>query len=97
MNYTVKNGHKISALTLGTVQFGLAYGINNDKGMPSFEESARIIDTALNEGIVSFDTARGYGESESVLGKYFKTETREKTIITKVVFNDVEGIFLYYV
>ena len=91
MNYTVKNGHKISALTLGTVQFGLAYGINNDKGMPSFEESARIIDTALNEGIVSFDTARGYGESESVLGRYFKTETREKTIITKVIFNDVEA------
>ena len=91
MNYTVKNGHKISALTLGTVQFGLAYGINNDKGMPSFEESASIIDTALNEGIVSFDTARGYGESESVLGRYFKNETREKTIITKVVFNDVEA------
>lgn len=91
MNYSIKNGYKISALTLGTVQFGLAYGINNDKGMPSFEESASIIDTALSSGIVSFDTARAYGESESVLGRYFKDESREKTIITKVLFNDVEA------
>ena len=90
MDFRVKNGYKISALTLGTVQFGLAYGINNDKGMPSFEESAKIIDTALSAGIVSFDTARGYGESECVLGRYFKDEKRERTIITKVVFNDVD-------
>jgi aryl-alcohol dehydrogenase-like predicted oxidoreductase len=90
MDFKIKNGYKISALTLGTVQFGLAYGINNDKGMPSFEESSAIIDTALSAGIVSFDTARGYGESENVLGRYFKNETREKTIITKVIFEDVD-------
>ena len=90
MNYRVKNGYKISSLTLGTVQFGLAYGINNDKGMPSFEESSKIIDTALSAGIVSFDTARSYGESEKVLGRYFANESRERTIITKVLFEDVE-------
>ena len=90
MDFKIKHGYKISALTLGTVQFGLAYGINNDKGMPSFEESSAIIDTALSAGIVSFDTARGYGESENVLGRYFKNETREKTIITKVIFEDVD-------
>ena len=90
MNYRIKNGYKISALTLGTVQFGLAYGINNDKGMPTFEESSKIIDTALSSGIVSFDTARGYGESEKVLGRYFKNSSAEKTLITKVVFNDVD-------
>ena len=90
MNFTVKNGYKISALTLGTVQLGLPYGINNDKGMPSFEESSDILNTALSSGIVSFDTARAYGESELVLRRYFEKEKREHTFITKVVFSDID-------
>lgn len=90
MNFTVKNGYKISDLTLGTVQLGLAYGVNNDKGMPTFEESSAILNTALDAGIVSFDTARGYGESENVLGRFFENEQREKTLITKVLFTDVD-------
>ena len=89
MKVTVKNGYKISALTLGTVQLGLAYGVNNASGMPTFEESSAILDTALSSGIVSFDTARAYGESETVLKKYFENDKREKTIITKVLFRDV--------
>ena len=88
MKITEKNGYKISALTLGTAQLGLAYGVNNDKGMPTFEESSELLTTALGLGITSFDTARAYGESEAVLGRYFKAETREKTLITKVIFND---------
>jgi len=90
MNFTVKNGYKISDLTLGTVQLGLAYGVNNDKGMPTFEESSAILNTALDAGIVSFDTARGYGESENVLGRFFENDPREKTLITKVLFTDVD-------
>lgn len=88
MKSTVKNGYKISALTLGTAQLGLAYGVNNDKGMPNYEESSELLTTALDLGITSFDTARAYGESEAVLGRYFKAETREKTLITKVIFNE---------
>ena len=90
MNFTVKNGYKISALTLGTVQLGLAYGVNNSRGMPTFEESSAILDTALSGGIVSFDTARGYGESELVLRRYFEGDAREHTLITKVFFEDVD-------
>lgn len=87
MKITEKNGYKISALTLGTAQLGLAYGVNNDKGMPTFEESSELLTTALDLGITSFDTARGYGESEAVLGRYFSKTNREKTLITKVIFN----------
>lgn len=87
MKITEKNGYKISALTLGTAQLGLAYGVNNDKGMPTFEESSELLTTALDLGITSFDTARGYGESEAVLGRYFGKTQREKTLITKVIFN----------
>ena len=90
MNFTVKNGYKISELTLGTVQLGLPYGVNNSKGMPSFEESSTILETALSNGIVSFDTARAYGESEAVLGKFFANNNAEKTIITKALFTDVD-------
>ncbi len=79
---------KISALTLGTVQLGLAYGVNNERGMPSYEESAAILDTARAEGICSFDTARGYGESEAVLGRYFKESGAERTVITKAAIYD---------
>ena len=88
MNYTVKNGYKISQLTLGTVQLGLAYGVNNDKGMPSFAESSKILETALASGIISFDTARSYGESECVLGRFFDNNPHEKTLITKALFRD---------
>lgn len=90
MKFTEKNGYKISELTLGTVQLGLAYGINNAKGMPSFEEASAILDTALSSGIVSFDTAQGYGESELVLKKFFEKDNRERTLITKVAFRDVD-------
>ena len=90
MKYIEKNGYKISQLTLGTVQLGLAYGVNNEKGMPSFEESSAILDTALSCGIVSFDTARAYGKSELVLRRYLDCDDRERTLITKALFLDVD-------
>ena len=90
MKSTVKNGYDITALTLGTVQLGLAYGVNNDRGMPSFEESSAILSAALDAGIVSFDTARGYGESEAVLGRFFRENPeRRKTLISKALFTGV--------
>lgn len=88
MKYTLKNGYKISEMTLGTVQLGRAYGINNSGGMPSFETSKAILDTALSKGIYAFDTANNYGESEEVLGRYFCESNAEKTIITKIGFED---------
>ena len=90
MKTILKCNSKISQLTLGTVQLGLPYGINNSNGMPSYEESAKILNTALSLGITSFDTARTYGESETVLGKFFKEDNREKTIITKVSFENID-------
>ncbi|MBO5364621.1 MAG: aldo/keto reductase [Clostridia bacterium] len=87
MNIIEKNGYKISEFTLGTVQLGIPYGINNASGMPSFEESSTILQTALDAGITSFDTAKAYGESEAVLGRFFKESPAEKTLITKVKFD----------
>ena len=56
-------------LVLGTVQFGMNYGITNVKGRPTQYEVNSIVQTAISSGIEYIDTARSYGESEQVLGK----------------------------
>jgi aryl-alcohol dehydrogenase-like predicted oxidoreductase len=53
---------------LGTVQFGIDYGISNENGKTPKEEVKRILDLAEDEGIDTLDTAIAYGDSENVLG-----------------------------
>lgn len=55
-------------LALGTVQFGLNYGVANTAGRVSTEMAAAILRTALLSGMDTLDTAIAYGDSESVLG-----------------------------
>jgi spore coat polysaccharide biosynthesis protein SpsF (cytidylyltransferase family)/aryl-alcohol dehydrogenase-like predicted oxidoreductase len=55
-------------IILGTAQFGMDYGITNQKGMPTTRDAQDIIESALALGIRSFDTARAYGVSEARLG-----------------------------
>lgn len=59
----------ISPLTLGTVQFGLNYGIANKAGQPPYETARDIIACAYEGGVTCLDTAALYGESETVLGR----------------------------
>ena len=61
-----------SALTLGSVQFGADYGINNQSGRPSFATVCDIIRTAYEGGVDVIDTAAGYGESEEWIGRALK-------------------------
>jgi len=56
-------------LGLGTVQFGMNYGISNREGQTSLEEAKRILLLAARNGICVLDTAALYGTSEEVLGK----------------------------
>jgi aryl-alcohol dehydrogenase-like predicted oxidoreductase len=56
-------------LGLGTVQFGLAYGVTNARGRVPAAEAGAILEAALSAGIDLFDTAAAYGESEDVLGR----------------------------
>lgn len=55
-------------LALGTVQFGLEYGIANFSGRVSSEVVAVILREAAAHGIDILDTAISYGDSEQVLG-----------------------------
>ena len=58
-----------SRLALGTVQFGLRYGVANQSGQVGRDEMASILDHALSAGVDSLDTAVAYGESERRLGE----------------------------
>ena len=57
-----------SRLMLGTVQFGLEYGIANVSGKPSFDRVCEIVRTAYENGVTALDTAAAYGTSEAVVG-----------------------------
>lgn len=77
---------EFSKITLGTVQFGLDYGIANTSGKPSYEKSRDIVARAYENGITSFDTAAAYGDSEKVLGQIFQElKLKDKVkVISKV-------------
>lgn len=58
----------LTRLGLGTVQFGLDYGINNPGGRVSPAEVRRILEYAARHDVRFLDTARIYGTSEEALG-----------------------------
>lgn len=69
-------------LVLGSVQFGLAYGISNQsaRAVPN-EEVAKIIEYAHAHEINCIDTAATYGKSEVVIGETIRH--RDFKLITK--------------
>lgn len=54
-------------LALGTVQFGLAYGIANDRGKTPEREAKAVLELAFESGIRRLDTAAAYGDIEERL------------------------------
>jgi aryl-alcohol dehydrogenase-like predicted oxidoreductase len=59
----------IRRLALGTVQFGLPYGIANRSGKLSSAEGSAIIRRAWASGVDTLDTAIAYGDAERQLGE----------------------------
>lgn len=70
-------------LGLGTVQFGLPYGISNTEGRTPRKEVDRILALAAGAGISVLDTAPAYGESEEVLGASTAATGTEFRVVTK--------------
>ena len=76
-------------LSLGTVQFGLDYGIRGQK-KPATDYSVRCLEYAFDNGISAFDTAEAYGNAQEILGLFLKNHKadREKMFIsTKMLPN----------
>lgn len=67
-------------LGLGTVQFGLDYGVSNEKGQVEKSEVNQIFDFCKEKEITLFDTAPEYGNSEDVISKFLFTGSK---LITK--------------
>lgn len=76
----------VSALALGTVELGMDYGINapGHFGRPDETAAIRLVHAALDAGINFIDTARAYGESETVLGKALHGRRNQVVLATKV-------------
>jgi aryl-alcohol dehydrogenase-like predicted oxidoreductase len=71
---------------IGTVQFGLNYGVANQSGVPGFKEICAMLEEAASAGINCLDTAAAYGSSEEILGRALE-ETGLKDfffVVTKV-------------
>ncbi|MFU8861572.1 MAG: aldo/keto reductase [Cyclonatronaceae bacterium] len=69
-------GLRVSALGFGGVQIG-------EKSVTE-KEAEYLVNTALDEGINLFDTARGYGLSEERIGRYLKKRRNDVVLSTKV-------------
>ena len=70
----------LNKLILGTVQFGLSYGINNSTGKISNTDASKILTEAKNNGISTLDTSHAYGDSEMVLGELLKNNQHFKIV-----------------
>lgn len=71
---------------LGTVQWGLPYGVYNPHGMTSPQTVKLILNEARNCGVEVLDTASVYGSAEAVLGansiQRFKVVTKTPVFTT---------------
>jgi aryl-alcohol dehydrogenase-like predicted oxidoreductase len=65
---------------MGTAQFGLNYGITNQRGKVATGKAREILEAAADSGIFYIDTAQSYGDSETVLGKAKLSQHRFKII-----------------
>ena len=81
-----------SKISLGTAQFGMDYGIANDKGKPSLDKVKSILKKAKNLGVKNIDTASVYGASESILGQIGVSDFNLTTKIPSIPIESVDII-----
>jgi aryl-alcohol dehydrogenase-like predicted oxidoreductase/RimJ/RimL family protein N-acetyltransferase len=98
----IKNNKIKNKLILGTVQMGLAYGVNNSNGQLSFENSCAILGKAYELGIHTLDTAEGYGNAHQVIGDFHRLHPTIKfNVITKIphgaLVDDIEDRIKTYI
>ena len=74
----------IHKLGLGTVQFGLDYGVSNLSGQTSTQDVKDILQCALQNNITTIDTANTYGTSEEAVG-LFNNDSQAYNIVTKTI------------
>jgi 1-deoxyxylulose-5-phosphate synthase len=94
-----KTGIKVSEIAFGGVEIGIPYGIgvHGKEDMLSRDQAINLLHEALDKGITFFDTARLYGESESIMGEAFHDRRDKIVLSTKCKhFRDSSGAILRY-
>ena len=77
-------------IALGSAQFGLDYGVNNQNGKIAETEISKILNYAKSVNIDTIDTAQAYGNSEKVIGEQVCDAVFK--IITKIAFNEENNV-----
>jgi len=67
-------------LCLGTVQFGIPYGITNTVGKVPESQVRELLSEAAEAGLTMLDTAQAYGDAEAVLGRTLSNKHELKLI-----------------
>ena len=80
----------MNKLALGSAQFGLDYGITNQRGKIPFSEVSDIVKKAIEIKCCFIDTASVYGESEQLLGSLMFGE--KMRVITKISPNKDDSV-----
>ena len=75
----------MSGFCLGTVQFGLVYGITNSTGLLPEEDVHGLIKKAVGLGVTCLDTARAYGLAEERLGRILSCDDEKLRSSVSVV------------
>lgn len=76
------SGLELSRLGIGTVQWGLDYGVANVNGRPGPEQIDAMLTEAHTAGVNFLDTARAYGDSETVIGEALRrTQLADRFVI----------------
>src|SRR6188474_2735420 len=89
-----KTGIEISEIAFGGVEIGIPYGIgiNDHADMLTHQEAIHLLHAAMDSGINFFDTARLYGESETIMGKAFHDRRDRIVLASKCThFRDADG------
>ena len=83
---------KKNRLIIGTAQLYNSYGITNFLDKKSKKKSFKILETAIDQEIYSFDTAPGYN-SKKILGEFIAAHGLKKKII---IYNKIPSFIHQY-
>ena len=76
-------------LILGTVQWGMNYGISNTNGVPTDMELKEIFKTMDKAGIDTLDTAHSYGNAQNRLRSFI---TDKNKVISKINISNIDNL-----
>jgi len=73
----------IPPLIMGTVALGISYGVFEGQKRPEIKASLHMLAEAYKQEITCFDTAREYGDAETIIGEFVKRNSVSPLIISK--------------